>query len=48
MTTEAWTDKLSGVGPSPRWATTRISKTTKIARASVTDEPPHEISEHEA
>lgn len=57
VTTEAWTDKQSGekrtaqrvlaeiVGPSLRWATARITKTT---RASVTDEQLHEVSEHEA
>jgi single-strand DNA-binding protein len=57
VTTEAWTDKQSGekrtaqrvlaeiVGPSLRWATARITKTN---RSSVTDETPHDVSEHEA
>jgi single-strand DNA-binding protein len=57
VTTEAWTDKQTGdkrtaqrvlaeiVGPSLRWATTRITKTT---RSSVTGEMPHDVSEHEA
>jgi single-strand DNA-binding protein len=57
VTTEAWTDKQSGekrivrrvlaeiVGPSLRWATARITKTT---RSSVPDETPQEVSEHEA
>ncbi len=55
--TEAWTDKQSGekrtaqrvlaeiVGPSLRWATTRITKTT---RASAHDEDPRDSGEHEA
>jgi single-stranded DNA-binding protein len=57
MTTEAWTDKQTGekrttqrvlaeiVGPSLRWATARITKTT---RSSATDETPHDVNEHEA
>jgi single-strand DNA-binding protein len=57
ITTEAWTDKQSGekrtaqrvlaevVGPSLRWATTRITKTT---RTPTTDETPRDIGEHEA
>ncbi len=57
VTTEAWTDKESGakrkaqrvlaesVGPSLRWATTRITKTT---RTPATDEKPHDVSEQEA
>jgi single-strand DNA-binding protein len=57
MTTEAWTDKQSGekrtaprvlaeiVGPSLRWATARITKTS---RSSGTDETPQDVSEHEA
>jgi single-strand DNA-binding protein len=57
VTTEAWTDQHSGekrtaqrvvaeiVGPSLRWATTRITKTS---RASVTDEQTHDVGEHEA
>jgi single-strand DNA-binding protein len=57
VTTEAWTDKVSGdkrtaqrvlaevVGPSLRWATTRITKTT---RTPATDEKPHDVSEQEA
>ena len=57
MTTEAWTDKQSGekrtaqrvlaeiVGPSLRWATARIAKTT---RALATDEQTHDVGEHEA
>jgi single-strand DNA-binding protein len=57
VTTAAWTDKQFGgkrtvqpvlaevVGPSLRWATARISRTT---RSSVTDETPHDISEHES
>jgi single-strand DNA-binding protein len=54
VTTEAWTDKQTGakrtaqrvladiVGPSLRWATTRITKT---ARSAVDDEPRHDVSE---
>jgi single-strand DNA-binding protein len=57
VTTEAWTDKQTGekrtaqrvlaevVGPSLRWATARITKTT---RTPTTDETPHDIGEHEA
>jgi single-strand DNA-binding protein len=57
VTTEAWTDKQSGekrtaqrvlaeiVGPSLRWATTRITKTT---RTSASDENPQEIGEQES
>jgi single-strand DNA-binding protein len=57
MTTEAWTDKHSGekrsaqrvlaeiVGPSLRWATARITKTS---RAVGTDEQTHDVGEHEA
>jgi single-strand DNA-binding protein len=57
VTTEAWTDKQTGekrtaqrvladiVGPSLRWATTRITKTT---RTPATDEQPHDIGEHES
>ena len=57
VTTEAWTDQLSGakrtaqrvlaevVGPSLRWATARITKTT---RTPTTDEAPHDSCEHEA
>jgi single-strand DNA-binding protein len=57
VTTEAWTDKQTGdkrtaqrvlaeiVGPSLRWATTRITKTT---RTPAGDETPHDVSEHEA
>jgi single-strand DNA-binding protein len=56
VTTEAWTDKESSdrraaqrvlaeiVGPSLRWATARITKTT---RTSATDEQPHDVSEQE-
>jgi single-strand DNA-binding protein len=55
VTTEAWTDKQTGekrtaqrvlaeiVGPSLRWATTRITKT---ARTPTTDET-DDVSEHE-
>jgi single-strand DNA-binding protein len=55
--TEAWTDKQTGekrtaqrvladiVGPSLRWATARIIKTT---RTSAVDEDPQHIGEHEA
>ena len=57
VTTEAWTDKESGekrtaqrvlaeiVGPSLRWAITRITKTTRSAAA---EETPQDISEQEA
>jgi len=57
VTTEAWTDKESGdkrtaqrvladiVGPSLRWATTRITKTT---RTPTTEEQPHDVSAQEA
>ena len=57
MTTEAWTDKQSGekwtaqrvlaeiVGPSLRWATTRITKTS---RSSATDEQTHDVNEHQS
>jgi single-strand DNA-binding protein len=53
--TEAWIDKQSGekrtaqrvlaeiVGPSLRWATARITKTT---RSSASDADPHDIGEH--
>jgi single-strand DNA-binding protein len=56
VTTEAWTDKQIGdkrtaqrvlaeiVGPSLRWAITRITKTTRTPAA---DEKPHNVSEHE-
>jgi single-strand DNA-binding protein len=55
VTTEAWSDRQSGekrtaqralaevVGPSLRWATARITKTTGIAAAG---ETPDDISEH--
>jgi single-strand DNA-binding protein len=55
VTTEAWTDKQSGerrtaqrvlaeiVGPSLRWATARITKTT---RTPTIDETADDISEH--
>jgi single-strand DNA-binding protein len=55
VTTEAWTDQQSGekrtaqrvlaeiVGPSLRWATTRITKTT---RTPATDEQTHHVSGH--
>jgi single-strand DNA-binding protein len=57
VTTEAWTDKQTGekrttqrvlaeiVGPSLRWATTRITKTTRTPGA---DDQPHDIGEHES
>jgi single-strand DNA-binding protein len=57
VTTEAWSDKQTGekrtaqrvlaevVGPSLRWATARITKTT---RAPASDEDPHEIGERDA
>jgi single-strand DNA-binding protein len=57
VTTDAWTDKQTGekrtaqrvlaeiVGPSLRWATARITKTT---RTSSTDETPPDVGEHEA
>ena len=57
VTTEAWTDKRSGekrtvqrvlaeiVGPSLRWATARIAKTT---RSSVPDQASHDVGEHDA
>ena len=57
VTTDAWTDKQTGekrtaqrvladiVGPSLRWATARITKTTPT---SATDEQQHDISEQEA
>jgi single-strand DNA-binding protein len=57
VTTDSWTDKESGdkrtaqrvlaevVGPSLRWATTQITKTT---RTPSTDEKPHDVSEQEA
>ena len=57
VTTEAWTDQQTGekrtaqrvlaevVGPSLRWATARITKTT---RTPATDEQTHDVSEHEA
>jgi single-strand DNA-binding protein len=56
VTTEAWTDQQSGekrtvqrvlaeiVGPSLRWATTRIAKTT---RSSGTDETSRDVSGQE-
>jgi single-strand DNA-binding protein len=56
ITTEAWTDNQSGerrtaqrvlaeiVGPSLRWATARITKTT---RTPTTDETPHDNGEHD-
>ena len=56
VTTEAWTDQQSGekrtaqrvlaeiVGPSLRWATARITKTS---RSSATDEIPHDVSGQE-
>ena len=58
--TEAWTDRQCGekrtaqrvladvVGPSLRWATTRITKTTKTTGTPATDEQTHDDSEHEA
>jgi single-strand DNA-binding protein len=57
VTTEAWTDKQSRekrtaqrvlaevVGPSLRWATARITKTT---RTSASNEDPHNIGQHES
>jgi single-strand DNA-binding protein len=57
VTTEVWTDKESGekrtaqgvlaeiVGPSLRWATTRITKTT---RTQATDQVDADGPEHEA
>ena len=57
VTTEAWTDRQSGekrtaqrvlaeiVGPSLRWATARITKTSRL---SATDEQAHDVSEHES
>ena len=57
VTTEAWTDRQSGekrtaqrvlaeiVGPSLRWATARITKTSRL---SATDEQTHDVSEHES
>ena len=57
VTTEAWTDKQSGekrttqrvvaeiVGPSLRWATARITKTT---HSTATNETPHDVSGQEA
>src|SRR5262245_50608198 len=57
VTTETWTDKQTGekrtaqrvlaeiVGPSLRWATARITKTT---RASAANEDPQHVGEHEA
>ena len=57
VTTDVWTDKQSGekrtaqrvlaeiVGPSLRWATTRITKTT---RTSATDEPTHDVNERQS
>ena len=57
VTTEAWTDKQSGekrtaqrvlaevVGPSLRWATARIAKTTRV---SASGEDPQNVGEHEA
>jgi single-strand DNA-binding protein len=57
VTTDAWTDKQTGerrtaqrvmaevVGPSLRWATARITKTT---RTSASDEDPHDIGEPDA
>jgi single-strand DNA-binding protein len=56
VTTEAWTDQQTGekrtaqrvlaeiVGPSLRWATARITKTS---RSSATDETPHDVSAQE-
>jgi single-strand DNA-binding protein len=56
VTTEAWADQQTGekrtaqrvlaelVGPSLRWATARVTKTT---RSSVTDQTPHDSSEQE-
>jgi single-stranded DNA-binding protein len=59
LTTAAWTDKQTGtsgprracwpiVGPSLRWATTRITKTTKTTPTPATDDKSHDVSEHEA
>ncbi|HZN76792.1 MAG TPA: single-stranded DNA-binding protein [Micromonosporaceae bacterium] len=57
VTTDSWTDKESGdkrtaqrvlaevLGPSLRWATTRITKTT---RSAADEETPHDVSEQEA
>jgi single-strand DNA-binding protein len=57
VTTDVWTDKQTGekrtaqrvlaeiVGPSLRWATARITKTT---RTPATDEQVHDSGEHEA
>ena len=57
VTTEAWTDRQSGekrtaqrvlaeiVGPSLRWATARITKTSRL---SATDEQTDDVSEHES
>jgi single-strand DNA-binding protein len=57
VTTDVWTDKQTGekrtaqrvladiVGPSLRWATVRIAKTT---RSAVTDEQLHDVSEQDA
>jgi hypothetical protein len=57
VTTEAWTDKQTGekrtaqrvlaeiVGPSLRWATARITKTT---RTSAANEDPHDSGENDA
>jgi hypothetical protein len=56
VTTDAWTDKDTGekrrraavlaevVGPSLRWATARITKTT---RTHITDEAPYDAAEQE-
>jgi single-strand DNA-binding protein len=60
ITTEAWTDKQTGerqtaqrvlaeiVGPSLRWAITRITKTTKTTRTATADDTAHDVTEHEA
>jgi single-strand DNA-binding protein len=57
VTTDAWADQQTGekrsaqrvlaevVGPSLRWATARITKTT---RTSAIDEDPHDVSEQDA
>jgi single-strand DNA-binding protein len=57
VTTDVWSDKQTGekrtaqrvlaevVGPSLRWATARIIKTT---RTPATDQTPHDSGEHEA
>jgi single-strand DNA-binding protein len=57
VSTDTWTDKDAGekrtaepvlaevVGPSLRWATTRITKTTRI---QTTDEAPYDAAEQEA